>query len=333
MNSKPDNKPFCYWFGSQDPHREYEKGSGKKSGLDPSKVRVPGGMPDVPEVREDILDYYYEVERFDKDLGTLVQILKDKGQLDNTLIVVTSDNGMPFPRAKATLYDWGTHMPLVMYWKGKIQGGKTITEFVNHVDFAPTFLEATGQAIPAEMSGKSLLGLLSTGKPDLTRDKVFFERERHANVRRGDLSYPCRAVRTKNFLYIRNLRPDRWPAGDPQTYFAVGPYGDVDDGPSKQFILKYKDQANAPYYSFYTWGFAKRPQHELYDLSKDPQQLNNIAATSSYKSHLTRLQAELNKWMRNTGDPRVSSNEDPWDKYPYYGVPVGPDTYKALEKK
>src|SRR5262249_56675450 len=131
---------------------------------------------------------------------------------------------------------------------------------------------------PAETTGRDLTPLMAAG-PNLPfypeRDAVFFERERHANVRAGNLSYPCRAVRTDKYLYIRNLRPDRWPAGDPVLVHSVGPFGDVDPSPTKDLILTHRDErAFAPYFQA---AFAKRPAEELYDLGHDPFQLQNVA--------------------------------------------------------
>ena len=228
-------QPFAFWFGSTDPHRPYEAGSGAKSGFRPDTVAVPAFFPDTPDVRSDLLDYLFEVQRFDSQVARLVETLEKAGELDNTIVVVTSDNGMPFPRAKANLYDAGTHMPLAMRWPRKIKSGTTVQSFVGHADLAPTFLEAAGLPSPGGMTGQSVLALAggSGVQPGASRDRAFIERERHANVRRGDLSYPARAIRTPDHLYIRNYRPDRWPAGDPELFIAVGPFGDIDDGPDE----------------------------------------------------------------------------------------------------
>jgi N-sulfoglucosamine sulfohydrolase len=316
----PKDKPFCFWFGTTDPHRAYELGSGEKSGMQPGQVQVPGWLPDSPVVRGDILDYYFEVQRLDRELGEMMQILEAAGQLDNTIIVVTSDNGMPFPRAKANLYDSGTRMPLAIRWKGKIKPGQRLNEFVSLTDLAPTFLEAAGQAVPTQMTGKSLLPLLQGQKVIQDRHQVFFERERHANVRKGELGYPSRAIRTHDFLYIKNYLPERWPAGDPEFYHSVGPYGDIDDSPSKRFILEHQtEKAVAP---FFRRGFLKRPADELYDLKTDPHQLNNLATNPKYAVTLKKLQTDLQNWQVRTQDPRATGKDVAFDKYPYYGSPA-----------
>lgn len=312
LAKRPQGQPFCYWFGSQDPHRDYVKGTGKAAGLNPQQVRVPAYWPDQLEVREDILDYYYEVQRFDQEVGALIKKLEAIGELENTFIVVTSDNGMPFPRAKANIYDAGTNLPLVFYWKNQLSPRKTDT-FMSFVDFAPTFLEVAGVPIPNMVTGKSLLPLLQ-GKSQVHRKEVFLERERHANVRRGDRSYPIRAIRNTDYLYIQNLSPDQWPVGDPQLYFAVGPYGDVDPSPTKKLVLS----DTVAYAKYYQLIFAKRPAEELYDLRKDPEQLKNIAQSPAYQKEKSKLKAQLEQWRKDTQDPRMAGKQ-PFESYPYYG--------------
>lgn len=319
VQRRDKGRPFCFWFGSQDPHRPYEAGNGAKIGLKPESVRVPGFLPDSAVVRQDILDYYFEVERFDRELGQIIQALELTGELDNTIVIVTSDNGMPFPRAKANVYDGGARVPLVVRWPRVVAGGRVVDALVSLTDLAPTILEATGLKPVGVMTGHSLLPLFK-GEAQPGRDRVFIERERHANVRRGDLGYPVRAIRTKEHLYIRNFRSDRWPAGDPERYFAVGRYGDIDGGPSKSLLLDGPDDPRfARYFRLAT---AKRPAEELYDLKTDPDQLENVAGAARYRNVQQRLRAELDRWLRETGDPRATVDDDRWDKFPYYGEPA-----------
>jgi len=321
LDKLPPGKPFCFWFGSTDPHRPYELGAGAASGMDPAKVRVPGWLPDTPTVRSDLCDYYFEVERFDRDVGQILALLEKRGLLENTLVVVTGDNGPPFPRGKANLYDAGCRVPLVAAWKGKIPGGRKVNDFVSLADLAPTFLEAAGLKPLPEMTGRSLLPILcsdKSGQVDPTRDHVFLERERHAWVRPEGKSYPIRAVRTEQFLYIRNFRPDLWPAGDPDFPNVVGFYGDVDSSPTKTEILQ--RQAEPAIAPFYQRAFAKRPAEELYDLRTDPDQLHNVAGQAPYAQIQTDLRRRLEEWMRQTGDPRAQGETDRWDAAcPYVG--------------
>lgn len=315
------DRPFCFWFGSTDPHRPYDPGSGARAGLRADTVAVPPFLPDTPEVRGDLLDYYFEVQRFDGQLARLLETLERGGELHDTIVVVTSDNGMPFPRAKANLYDAGSRMPLAVRWPRRIKAATTVGAFVGHQDLAATFLEAAGVSVPADVTGRSLLPLVGgSGGAIAGRDRVFIERERHANVRRGDLGYPARAIRTADHLYIRNYRPDRWPAGDPELHFAVGPFGDIDGGPTKHLLL---DRRTDPAVKrFFEWSTAKRPADELYDLRTDPAQLVNVAGDAAHSAARERLRTELEAWQRSTGDPRISADDDRWDRYPYYGAPA-----------
>ncbi|MBT8298192.1 MAG: sulfatase, partial [Maribacter sp.] len=316
LEANEKHQPFVYWFGSQDPHRAYETNTGVKSGMDAENVIVPGFLPNNPCVRNDIMDYYSEVERFDRESGNIIELLRKKGLMEQTLIVMTSDNGMPFPRAKATLYDYGTRMPLAMYWQGHIEGGKRITSFMNFIDFAPTFLEAAHLEIGEGFSGNSLLTLFDEKHQKTNRDRVFLERERHANVRKGDLSYPSRAVRTKDFLYIKNFEPDRWPAGDPKVHQSVGQFGDVDNSISKFLIMAMEHRTTDK--DYYKLAFGKRPAEEFYVLSKDPFNLHNEIRNPSYTEMIKTLRKDLSHWMESTDDLRATEpNTDYWDKVLY----------------
>ena len=319
LKTVPKGKPFCFWFGSHDPHRPYVKGSGAAAGLKLEDVAVPGFLPDTPEVRSDLLDYYFAVQRFDRDTGVLLQEIEEAGRTASTVVVMTSDNGLPFPRAKANLYDAGTRMPLAIRWPGRIKPGRVVGALVTHCDLAPTVLEIAGQKVPGSVTGRSLLPLLTTDAAASGWDRVVFGRERHANVRQGDLSYPARAIRTTEWLYIRNLRPDLWPAGDPEKWKAVGSFGDVDGGPSKEQLIARRDQDLE---RFFRLAFEKRPAAELYDLARDPWQLENLAPKRP--EVIEKLDAELTKWLVETSDPRalggkVSGDDPRWDKVPYFG--------------
>ncbi len=221
------------------------------------------------------------------------------------------------PRGLANCYDTGCRVPLAIRWGSRLQAGRKSDEFIDLTDFALTILDLAGLKPLPEMTAHSFADVL-LGKPSATpRDCVFLERERHANVRRGDLGYPMRAIRTREFLYIRNVRPDRWPAGDPQLYWAVGDYGDVDQTPAKEFILQHADEPEIRKY--FALSFAKRPAEELYDLRKDPAQLTNVAALADYAGTKRQLGERLDRWMRDTADPRVDPSYDGFDKYPYFG--------------
>ncbi len=317
MSQLPGKTPFAFWIGSHDPHRPYEPELKKTAGINEQELKVPSWLPDNALVRADLMDYYAEVRRFDQTVENAISILKQKGLYDNTLIIVTSDNGMPFPRAKANLYDAGSNIPLVMRWGKLFKNGNRYKELVSLIDIAPTILEAARVDIPASMTGKSLLPLLLKGKTDKRFDMVFLERERHANIRKNNLGYPARAVRTVDYLYINNLRPDRWPAGEPDFPGALGAFGDIDNGLSKKYLVE--NRTNPAFKEQASWSLEKRSAEELYDLKTDPDQLHNLAQDQSYDRIKKQLQVKLDAWRKETADPLLHSDEDIFDSYPYYG--------------
>jgi arylsulfatase A-like enzyme len=262
MARRDPAKPFFFWLGNVDTalHKWRHEPDGW-AGIDPARVVVPPMLPDAPEVRASILAYYGGVERMDRACGDAIAQIEKASALDRTVVVYTSDNGWQMPRGLANCHDTGTRIPLAVRWGAKLAAGRKADDFVSLTDLAPTFLELAGLKPPPEMTGRSFADVL-LGRPSaVVRDHVFVERERHANVRRGNLSYPVRGVRTRDFLYLRNLRPDRWPAGDPERFFAVGDFGDVDNSKAKEFILAHRDDAAAK--KFFELSFAKRPAEEL----------------------------------------------------------------------
>ena len=312
--ANPAGAPFCFWFGSSDPHRAYEKGSGIASGLRPEDVVVPPFLPDDPEVRSDILDYYFEIERFDRELGEILSYLEEQGQLENTIVIVTSDNGMPFPRAKADLYDYGARVPLAVRWPESVPGGRVVTDFASLVDIAPTILEAAGIEIPEDMTGRSLLDLLKSGEDgrvDSTRDHVILARERHTPWREGRVGYPMRAIRTDQYLYIRNIEPDRWPAGDPPIL------GEVDPSPTKDLMRARKDDPE--FRRYYEAAFSKRPGEELYEVGVDLGQLKNVADEAAHAEIKSALAARLDQHLLATSDPRALGHPPTWESDPHHG--------------
>jgi N-sulfoglucosamine sulfohydrolase len=273
-----------------------------------------------------VADYYFEVQRFDRLVGDALRSLEKVGELDNTLVLMTSDNGMPFPRCKSNIYDTGVRMPLAVRWPGTIKAGRTVDDFVSYTDFAPTFLAVAGLKRPSEMSGRSLVGVFKSeksGQVEPTRDYVLVGKERHCPAQeRPDMGgYPCRAIRTHEFLYIRNFRPQRWPAGTPnhkKATYKNAWYGDCDNGPTKTYMVDNLDK-DETHRRLYDLAFAKRPAEELYDLAKDPQQLNNVAAEPEYSKALNQLAKRLTEQLKATGDPRVVGGGDKFDQYPYLG--------------
>lgn len=308
LKARSAGQPFCYWFGSHDPHVPWNRGQERKAAMNPARVRVPAHLPDRAVVRNDILNYYCEVQQFDFECGQILAALAAHGELDNTLVVMTSDNGWQVPRGLGNCYDLGVRTPLAMRHPGLIKAGQVRDDYVSFGDLAPTFLEAAGLPVPEVMTARSLFS-------PQRRDAMFLERERHANVRMGNLSYPVRGIRTADYLYLRNFEPDRWPAGDPEFYWAVGPYGDVDDSPVKQMLMKDKPQ---PYFDLC---LGKRPAEELYVVKDDPDQVKNVAAQLKFAKVKAELAARVQGWMKSTGDPRATNpRTDFWDRAPYSGA-------------
>jgi arylsulfatase A-like enzyme len=278
-------------------------------------------------------DYLLEVQRFDALVDTALKALEKIGELDNTIVWVTSDNGLPFPRCKSNLYDTGVRVPLVVRWPGFVPGGRTTDDFVSLTDIAPTLLELAGLAPRADMTGRSLVPLLRSrrsGRINLDRDFVLAGKERHCPAQeKPDLGgYPCRMIRSHDFLYIRNFRPDRWPAGTPDYRQAAYPgawFGDCDNGPTKSYMVENR-LLDGQHQKLYDSAFAKRPAEELYDLQADPGQLNNVAGVPAYAEVLQSLSSRLLDELRATGDPRASGGGDQFDRYPYLGgAPKHPD--------
>lgn len=318
-NDIEKGQPFFYWFSSRNPHRPFKVGGGEKAGIDPEKIVVPPYLPDNREVRQDIADYYAELQSFDKEVGGFISLLKEMGQLEKTIVIVCSDNGWQMPRGLANLYDMGTKIPLIVSMPARFKENRVIEDFVMLNDLAPTILELAGVAKPGYMTAQSLVNILNAeneGIIEAGRDFVVTARERHAYVRKGGAGYGGRAIRTKAFLYIRNYDSDLWPAGDPPLY------GDVDAHmlhypcPTKLNMLKNKEEAGTR--ELFDLAFAKRPAEELYDLSQDPFQMKNVAALPEYQEVKGKLSQQLTDYLKATGDPRETGGAMKWLNAGYY---------------
>lgn len=318
MRKRDKTKPFCFWFGTGDPHRAYKKGSGRKSGIPVDKIHVPDFLPDNEVVRSDVADYYFEVQRWDRDVGAAMRLLEEAGELDNTIVIMTGDHGFPFPRGKGNLYDWGTRVPLAIRWGDNIPANRSVTDFVSLTDIAPSLLEVAGLDIPEEMTGKSLVPILQSeksGRIDKDRDYVVCGRERHVPAQKEPslAGYPSRALRTDKWLLVTNLAPDRWPAGAPAgATHRNGSYADCDNGPTKAFIMEEKDSR------FSQLCFAKRGEIELYDNERDPEHVNNLAEDPEHKEVIEKLRAQLLTYLQETEDPRFTDEPVKFDTYPHH---------------
>jgi N-sulfoglucosamine sulfohydrolase len=315
-----ENQPFCFWLGTSEPHRGFESGAGMKTGKDPAKAIVPPIFPDNDIVRNDILDYLVEIEHFDSMVARAIAAIEARGELDNTIVVITSDHGMPFPRAKASLYDAGSRVPLAVRWPQGIQRpGRVITSFANLSDLAPTFLEAAGLEPPEMMTAQSLLEVFR-GKSPNNRDAAFIAMERHDGCRKGGKGYPCRAIRTKDYFYIHNFEPTRWPSGSPDARVCARsiPFGEIDSSPTKTFMMEHRNERGVARLAELAFGM--RPAEELYDLRSDPHQMVNLAGSTAMAETQASLRGQLFDHLKRTRDPRVVGGTVHWDYFPYYGT-------------
>jgi uncharacterized sulfatase len=335
------DQPWHYWFGPTNVHRSWTAGSGKAIwGIDPDSLegKMPPFLPDVPLIREDFADYLGEVMAFDAALGVLLDELKQRGELADTLVVVSGDHGAPgFPRGKTNLYDFGTAVPLAIAGPGVSAGpdgnGRVVTDFVSLPDLAPTFLDVAGVDRPAGMTARSLLPILITdeaGRVEEDRDVAFAGRERHvASAREDYLPYPQRAIRTDDYLYIRNFAPDRWPQGSAPGYGEPGEmpderalsrntraaFADFDSGPTKAWLILHRDEE--PWREAFRLAFLKRPVEELYDVRADPHQVTNLADDPAHAEAKRALSERLTRHLLDTGDPRVLEGGATFDEPPF----------------
>ncbi|MBT5927747.1 MAG: sulfatase [Verrucomicrobia bacterium] len=337
LDARPEGEPFCYWFGPTLVHRKWIKGSGKDLwGIDPDdlKGKMPAFLPDVHEVREDMADYFGEIQAFDTALGLMLARLEAMGELDNTLVIVSGDHGAPgFPNGKCSLYDFGVGVPLAVRWGGG-KDGRVVEDFINLMDLAPTFLEAAGEKIPKVMTGQSFVSILKSDKsgwvnPD--RNWVVTGRERHvAKARAGQIPYPQRALRTSEYLYIVNFKPNRWPMGDPYhldldqrpsldalTEGTFVTYADFDASPTKAWLFA---RENDPKWKWhFDMAFGKRPFAELYDVRKDPDQIHNLAESAEFALIRGRMHEQLMGTLRDVNDPRVMEVSPKFEYPPFAG--------------
>lgn len=319
LDSRQPGQPFCFWYGSHEPHRPYELDSWERAGRDVADAEVPGFLPDAEIVRGDIMDYAVEISWFDSHLMTCIEALRERRLLDNTIIIVTADNGMSFPHAKANCYDAGVHVPLAICWGDKIKGRGLESALVSLVDIFPTLLDLTGVRMEGtDLSGESLAPLLGIGTGRYASTAVYSGRERHSCARHGNLGYPVRSVRSGNYLLVHNFRPELWPAGDPVSLNAKGgkqdAYYDIDAAPSKSYLIEHRGEAGVkPYFDA---AVAMRPEYELFNLADDEACMTNVAGDPHYADVLDNMKKLLHKRLTETSDSRLGDNPEIWESYP-----------------
>jgi uncharacterized sulfatase len=286
------------------------------------------------------LDYAVEIEWFDLHLQRMLTYLEEIGELENTIVIVTADNGMPFPRAKANGYEYGIHVPFAVRFPKGFPGGRIVDDPICFADIAPTLLEITKTRQDGMMpiSGKSFLKVLESKKQgivDSTKKYAFSGRERHSSSRYLNWGYPQRMIRSEDFLFIWNIKPERWPAGDPQaldlngirfpmfgidsvgTHHSEWAFTDIDAAPTKSFIVEnWEDKTVKP---FFDLAHAKRPEFEMFNCKEDPFCLNNLAGNPEYSNLEIEMKVALMDELKKTKDPRiVGPDPEIFDSYIRY---------------
>jgi arylsulfatase A-like enzyme len=315
-----DGQPWFFWIGFTEPHRAYNFGSGERlAGKSKDMIdKVPIYWPDNATVRTDMLDYAFEIEYMDKHLVKIIAELEKRGLLDNTIVIFTSDNGMPFPRGKANNYEISNHMPLAVMWKNGIANpGRTVSDYINFVDFAPTFLQVSGTDTSHGMTppaGRSLSDIFrnpASGTVTTYRNHTILGRERHDYGRPANQGYPIRAIIQDSLLFINNMKPQLMPGGNPETG-----YLDCDGSPTKTEVLTMRRNGSNQWY--WTLSFGLRPAEELYDLSSDQDCIINLADNPRYLAQKNEMKEKLFRELRQQGDPRLTGDGDLFDRYPFY---------------
>jgi uncharacterized sulfatase len=342
MDSVRGEEPFFFWYGASEPHRAFEQDSWKRTDKNLAEVEVPKFFPDDEIVRGDMLDYAIEIEWFDLHLQRMLKYLEEIGELENTIVIVTSDNGMAFPRAKANAYEYGIHVPFAVRFPKEFPGGRIVTDPIGFADLTPTILELTGTSSEGMLpiSGESFVNLLKSEKEgdlDEARKYAFAGRERHSSSRYRNWGYPQRAIRSENFLMVWNMKPDRWPAGAPQRikpdsdgelwpmygideegkHHSEWAFTDIDAAPTKSFIIEnMNDESIRP---FFDWAHAKRSEWELFNVKNDPWCLVNLIGEPEYSDIEKELRGALMQELVATKDPRVvGPDKEIFDSYKRY---------------
>jgi arylsulfatase A-like enzyme len=282
LKSRPAGKPFFLQVGFSDPHRPFNA-----KPLDPAKLVLPPHFPDTALVREDLAAYYGEIERLDGDVGRLIAMLSEAGLLEETIIVFIGDNGAALLRGKGTLHDFGLRVPLIVSWPGAGRPGRVSDALISGEDLAPTFLEIGGAGVPKSMTGVSFLKLLR-GEDFAGRRYAFGQRGAHGsglppNTAAFDLG---RCVISPTHKLIYNALPKL-------------PYSPVDFNASamwKEIQQLHKDGKLDPRLSGLYFP-PERPMFQVYDLKKDPYEMDNIAGTPAAAEAERELRAALQEWM------------------------------------
>jgi len=283
LEERPAGKPFFLAVGFTDPHRPYKPGI-LPDPVAPEDVIVPPYLADTPATRADLALYYDAATRMDREIGAIMQYLREKGLENDTLVLFFSDNGMPFPRAKTSCYDSGTRTPMLARWPGHFPSGAVCRSLVSTVDLAPSLLALAGGKPAPEMQGQDMSRLF-VDPASAGREYVFTERNWH---NRDD---HIRAARDSRYKYIRNFFPRE------MTPLA----SDLMASDSYASLVELRDQGRLTPQQMRLF-MVPRAAEELYDTQSDPWEFRNLAGLPQYKSHLERLRTQCEQWMQQTND-------------------------------
>ncbi len=281
LQKRPKDRPFFAWYASTDAHRDWAIND-EAPKYNPADVVIPPYLYDGEATREDLTGYYHEVSRFDHFVGEVAKELQRQGELENTVIVVTADNGRPFPRCKTRLYDSGIKTPFIVHYPALVKPGVT-DSMISVIDLSATILELAGVDKGGRIQGVSFAPVLRDPKA-VTRNVAFAEHNWHVYQNHE------RMVRFGNWLYIRNNFNDRqnlcveaYKGGAGEDLWAMHASGNLDANQSRLFLNPC-------------------PQEELYNVREDPEQLNDLAGDPKRMKDLKKLRALLAQWTKQTGD-------------------------------
>jgi N-sulfoglucosamine sulfohydrolase len=290
-------RPFFLMANTGNTHRPFMVRDRERAAaytVPPEVVEVPPNLPDVEGVRLDLADYLSTVQEADACVGGYLRALEETGHLDDTLIIFTSDQGYAFHRAKATVYDAGTRVPLAIAGPG-VTTGAVSDSLISHVDIAPTVLEALGLDVPPGVQGQSLWPILRGDTALALRDVVFTEHNAHGLPVDRDL-YPSRSVFDSRMHYIRNLMPER-------EYHPPADLLNPEPWRNRSHQATLDAAATFPIQYGLLQQTLHRPPEELYDLHSDPYEMHNLAEDERFRAVRESLRAKLEEWMQRTGDP------------------------------
>jgi len=316
------NKPFFLMANIGNTHRPFSKHIVEIAAprVDPNQIEVPANLPDTPMLRKDMAEYLDTVQCADACTGAILDAIEASGRFDRTLIIFTSDQGYCYHRAKATAYDLGVHVPLIIAGSG-LSRGLAGDQLVSHVDLVPTILDLLDLSIPDTAQGMSLKTLLEGRDSPQWRTVVFSEHNSHGP--NPNEYYPIRGAFDGRFHYLRNLCPRRRWTGDPDSLVAsgfntndigfAGPADAFPGGPWDNHSYEATVRAKEMFpiqYDLLSATF-QRPTEELYDHHHDPYEIRNLVDDPRYHIHLERLRTRLNDWMRQTDDPGMNLRNVP----------------------